>query len=168
MDIKIRTETAADAPAIAALTISAFMNAPHTSHYEQFIVSALRNAGRLTLSLVADAQGTLIGHVAVCPVSVSNGATGWFGLGPLSVLPEHQRRGIGSRLMQEALRMLREQGAADCVVFGEPQYYGRFGFEADPNLILPEVPPQYFQAISLDSSWPQGTVAYHQAFSARQ
>jgi putative acetyltransferase len=144
------------------------MNAPHTSHYEQFIVSALRNAGRLTLSLVADAQGTLIGHVAVSPVSVSNGATGWFGLGPVSVLPEHQRRGIGSRLMHEALRMLREQGAGGCVVLGEPQYYGRFGFEADPNLILPDVPPQYFQAISLDSSRPQGTVAYHQAFGARQ
>jgi len=85
MDIKIRTETQADAPAIAALTISAFMNAPHTSHYEQFIVSALRKAGRLTLSLVADAEGTLIGHVAVSAIALSNGATGWFGLGPLSV-----------------------------------------------------------------------------------
>jgi putative acetyltransferase len=166
MNIKIRNETAADAPAIKTVTISAFMNAAHTSHTEQFIVTALREAGLLTISLVADAQGAVIGHVAVSPVSISNGASGWFGLGPISVLPEHQRRGVGSRLMHEALRILREHGAAGCVVLGEPEYYSRFGFKGDPNLILPDVPPEYFQAISLDSSQPPGTVSYHQAFNA--
>ena len=168
MNIKIRNETAADALVIKAVTTSAFMNAPHTSHTEQFIVTALRKAGVLSISLVADAEGTVIGHVAVSPVSISNDASGWFGLGPISVLPEHQRRGVGSRLMREALRVLRGQGAAGCVVLGEPEYYSRFGFQADPNLILPDVQPQYFQAISLDSSRPQGTVSYHQAFSARE
>jgi putative acetyltransferase len=73
LDIKIRTETAADIPAIEAVTVSAFLNAPHTSHTEQFIVSALRKAGLLTISLVADAEGTVIGHVAVSPVSISDG-----------------------------------------------------------------------------------------------
>jgi putative acetyltransferase len=168
MNIKIRDETAADAPAIKAVTISAFMNAPHTSHTEQFIVTALRKAGLLSISLVADAEGTVIGHVAVSPVSISNGASGWFGLGPISVLPEHQRRGVGSLLMHEALRILREHGAGGCVVLGEPEYYSRFGFQADPNLVLPDVPPEYFQAISLDSSRPHGTVSYHQAFNARE
>jgi putative acetyltransferase len=168
MNIKIRNETAADAPAIKAVTISAFMNAPHTSHTEQFIVTALRKAGLLSISLVADAEGTVIGHVAVSPVSISNGASGWFGLGPISVLPEHQRRGVGSRLMHEALRILREHGAGGCVVLGEPEYYSRFGFQTDPNLILPGVPHEYFQAISLDSSRPRGTVSYHQAFNARE
>ena len=168
MNINIRAETAADVPAIEAVTISAFLNAPHTSHTEQFIVSELRKAGLLTISLVADAEGTVIGHVAVSPVSISDGASGWFGLGPISVVPEHQGRGVGSRLMQEALRTLREQGAAGCVLLGEPDYYSRFGFRADPNLILPDVPPEYFQAISLDSSRPHGTVSYHEAFNARE
>ena len=165
MNIKIRTETAADIPAIEAVTIAAFLHAPHTSHTEQFIVSALRKAGLLTISLVADAAGSVIGHVAVSPVSISDGAGGWFGLGPLSVAPEHQARGVGSRLMHDALRLLRERGAAGCVLLGEPDYYRRFGFQADPKLILPGVPPEYFQAISLDSSRPHGTVAYHEAFN---
>jgi putative acetyltransferase len=168
VNIKIRKETAADTTAIQAVTISAFLKAPHTSHTEQFIVEALRKAGLLTISLVADAEGTVIGHVAVSPVSISDFASGWFGLGPISVVPEHQGRGVGSRLMQEALRTLREQGAAGCVLLGEPGYYSRFGFRADPNLILPDVPPEYFQAISLDSSRPHGTVSYHEAFNARE
>jgi len=168
LNIRIRTETAADIPAIEAVTISAFLNAPHTSHTEQVIVDALRKAGLLTISLVADAEGSVIGHVAVSPVSISDGASGWFGLGPISVVPEHQGRGVGSRLMQEALRILREQSAAGCVLLGEPDYYSRFGFRADPSLILPDVPSEYFQAISLDSSRPHGTVSYHEAFSARE
>ena len=167
MNIKIRKETAADIPAIEAVTISAFLNAPHTSHTEQFIVGALRKAGHLTISLVADAEGTVIGHVAVSPVSISDGAPGWFGLGPISVEPTHQGRGVGSRLMREALRILRERGASGCVVLGEPGYYNRFGFQVDPNLVLPDVPPEYFLAVSLDSSQPRGAVSYHAAFNAR-
>ncbi len=166
MNITIRNETAADVSAIDAVTRRAFLHAPHTSHTEQCIVTALRSAGVLTISLVADVDGTLVGHVAVSPVCLSHGASGWFGLGPVSVVPEHQRRGVGSRLVQEALRVLREKGAAGCVVLGEPEYYSRFGFRADPNLVLPGVAPEYFLAISLDSSRPHGTVCYHQAFDA--
>jgi len=167
MNIEIRDERAADVAAIDAVTIAAFLNAPHTSHSEQFVVSALRRAGKLAISLVADAGGEVIGHVAVSPVSISDGAPAWFGLGPISVLPEHQRRGVGSALMREALRLLRVGGAAGCVLLGEPGYYSRFGFQADPHLILRNVPPQYFLAISLDSSRPHGTVSYHEAFNAQ-
>ncbi|MGC1523647.1 MAG: N-acetyltransferase [Steroidobacteraceae bacterium] len=166
MNIEIRSETAADVRGIEAVTMAAFLNAPHTSHTEQFIVSALRRAGKLAVSLVADAGGAIIGHVAVSPVSISDGATAWFGLGPISVLPEHQRRGLGARLMGEALRILREQGAAGCVLLGDPNYYSRFGFQVDPNLTLPNVPPEYFQALSLNASRPRGTVWYHEAFNA--
>jgi putative acetyltransferase len=164
--IEIRAETAADVSAIEAVTMAAFLNAPHTSHTEHFIVSSLRKAGKLALSLVADAQGTIVGHVAVSPVSLSDGTSGWFGLGPISVIPEHQHRGVGSRLMQEALCRLREQGAAGCVLLGEPAFYGRFGFRADPTLILPGVPPEYFQALAFGSSRPHAVVTYHGAFNA--
>lgn len=166
MNVKIRRETPADLPMIEAVTASAFLNAPHTRHTEQHIVNALRRDGKLAISLVAEADGDIIGHVAISPVSISDGTLRWFGLGPVSVLPQHQRRGVGSQLMREALRVLRENGASGCVVLGEPEYYGRFGFRADRNLLLPGVPPEYFQATSFDSSQPRGTVTYHEAFNA--
>jgi putative acetyltransferase len=165
MNITLRTETPADVRAIEAVTTAAFLNAPHTSHTEQHIVNALRRAGQLAISLVAETDGIVIGHVAISPISISDGASGWFGLGPISVLPQHQRCGIGSQLMREALRILRQRGARGCVVLGEPSYYGRFGFEANASLVLPGVPPEYFQAISFDASSAEGVVTYHQAFS---
>ena len=167
MHVQIRSETPEDVDGIQALTACAFLNAPHTSHTEHHIVAALRRAGKLSVSLVAAANGTLIGHVAISPVSISDGASGWFGLGPISVLPQYQRQGIGSRLMREALRTLSERGATGCVVLGEPEYYGRFGFRSDPHLVLPGVPPQYFLALALASSKPRGTVDYHEGFQAQ-
>lgn len=167
MNIAVRNELAADVPAIEAVTTAAFLDAPHTSHTEQFIVDGLRKAGQLTVSLVAEAAGQVVGHVAVSPVSISDGADGWFGLGPISVLPRYQRLGVGSRLMREALSVLQQQGAAGCVVLGEPEYYGRFGFRADPNLVLPDVPPEYFQAVAFGSARPRGIVSYHAAFNSQ-
>jgi putative acetyltransferase len=167
MYVLVRSETPADWDKIEALTASAFLNAPHSSHAEQHIVTALRRAGQLSVSLVAEADAGLIGHVAISPVSISDGTPGWFGLGPISVLPQYQRQGIGSRLMREALRILSERGASGCVVLGEREYYGRFGFRADPDLVLPGVPAEYFQALPFGSSRPRGTVTYHEAFEAR-
>lgn len=167
MGVVIRSEAAADAGAIAALTEAAFRDAEHSSHTEQFIVGALRRAGQLAVSLVADDGGQLVGHVAVSPVTVSDGSAAWYGLGPISVAPARQGQGIGSQLMRQALDRLRAAGAAGCVVLGEPGYYSRFGFAPAPGLVLPGVPQEYFQAIAFTPATPQGTVAYHGAFDAQ-
>lgn len=167
MGVVIRSEAAADAGAIAALTEAAFRDAEHTSHTEQFIVGALRRAGQLAVSLVADDGGQLVGHVAVSPVTVSDGSAAWYGLGPISVAPARQGQGIGSQLMRQALDKLRAASAAGCVVLGEPGYYSRFGFAPAPGLVLSGVPPEYFQAIAFTPATPQGTVAYHGAFDAQ-
>ena len=167
MEICIRNETSDDAAVIQAVTAAAFLEAPHTSHTEQFIVAALRAAGALSVSLVAEAEGAVVGHVAVSPVTISDGTIGWYGLGPISVLPTRQGRGVGAALMRAALESLREMGAAGCVVLGEPAYYGRFGFKAEPGLVLPDNPPEYFQAMLLaDVNLPSGEVSYHEAFNA--
>lgn len=166
MPAKIREEVSADIPAIEAVTVAAFLNAPHTSHTEQYIVNALRRAGALTISLVAEMDGVLIGHVALSPVSISDGSTHWFGLGPISVLPAHQRGGVGSALMEAALASLRQRDAQGCVLLGDPGYYGCFGFRASPDLVLPGVPPEYFQALYFSPTTPSGIVTYHPAFEA--
>lgn len=167
MNPVIRQESPSDAAAIHAVTAAAFLNAPHAAHTEQFIVEALRKAGALSISFVAERGEEIVGHVALSPVSMSDGSTGWFGLGPISVKPRLQRMGIGTLLMQAALRLLRERGAAGCVLVGDPAYYSRFGFKPEPSLVLPEVPPEYFQALLLGSSLPRAVVTFHEAFRAR-
>ncbi|KAF7964031.1 GCN5 family acetyltransferase [Cupriavidus sp. UYMU48A] len=165
--LTIRAETPEDADAIAQLTEAAFLDALHSGHTEAFIVAALRRAGQLTISLVAQEQATtLLGHIAFSPVSVSDGSGGWYGLGPVSVQPSRQREGIGTALMEAGLAALRARGAAGCVVLGDPAYYGRFGFAPRPELVLPGVPPEYFQALAFDGGQPAGQVAYHEAFAA--
>ena len=169
MSVRIRNETPDDVAAIDAVTVAAFQNAPHTSHTEQFIVAALRAAGALTVSLVAEAEGAVVGHVAVSPVTISDGTPNWYGLGPISVLPAWQGRSVGSALMRAALEALRESGAAGCVVVGEPAFYGRFGFRAEAGLVLPDIPPEYFQAVAFGNrDVPQGIVAYDNAFNAQK
>jgi putative acetyltransferase len=169
MTFIIRHETSADIQAIETLTAAAFMDAEHSSHTEQFIVNALRRAGALSLSLVAEQDGQLIGHASLSPVTVSDGTPGWYGLAPVSVLPTHQNQGIGSRLIRQLLAELPENGGAGCVVLGNPNYYGRFGFRAQAPLTLPGIPEEYFQVLPFGGGkLPQGTVAFHPAFDATE
>ena len=164
----IRNEQAQDIEAISRLTEAAFRNEEYSSHTEHFIVNALRRTGQLSISLVAAEHDEILGHVAISPVSISSGVTGWYGLGPISVRPDRQGKGIGSALMWAALQQLRQQGAAGCVVLGDPAYDGRFGFKAHPGLELPDVPPEYFQALSFTGELPVGVVKYAAAFDARE
>jgi putative acetyltransferase len=163
----IRPERPEDAAAIRKITEDAFRDAPYSAQTEAAIIDALRAAGALTLSLVADEGGIVIGHVAFSPVKINRLDAGWFGLGPVSVTPARQRQGIGQGLIRAGLDWLRASGAAGCVVLGEPDYYGRFGFVSDPELTYAEVPPAYFQRLSFQGGGPSGTVTYHPAFAAR-
>jgi predicted N-acetyltransferase YhbS len=116
------------------------------------------------VSLVAEVNGEIVGHVAVSPITISDGSDGWFGLGPVSVAPEHQRRGVGQLLVRAALERLRERRAAGCVVFGHANYYPRFGFTRLPALVLPGLPQELFFAPHWRGAVPTGEVAYHAAF----
>lgn len=161
----VRPEKEGDADAIRVLTEEAFRTAPHADGTEHLIVDRLRAAGALALSLVAELDGALVaGHAAFSPVAVSDGSAGWYGLGPLSVTPAHQGRGIGSALLRAGLAHLIAAGARGCVVLGDPAYYGRFGFAAGPALTLGGVPPGYFLYRAFSPVYGEGTVSYHPAF----
>jgi len=164
--MKIRPERPADHAAIATLVTAAFATAPHSSGTETAIVDALRDAGALTLSLVAEDHSRIVGHVAFSPVTIDGAAGGWFGLGPIAVHPDRQGSGIGRALIEEGLRQLCERDAVGCVVLGDPAYYGRFGFRSDPALRYPDVPAEYFQRLSFSGTEPSGAVAYHDGFGA--
>ncbi len=166
MGAMIRPETPADAAAIRRLTDAAFAGAPHAAGTEGAIVDALRAEGTLALSLVAEEAGAVIGHVAFSPVAIGGADVGWFGLGPVSVLPGRQRAGIGSRLIRDGLARLRGLGARGCVVLGDPGYYRRFGFENDPRLTFEGAPAEYFMRLAFDHPAPAGPVTYRPAFYA--
>lgn len=164
----IRNEIAADADAITAVTLAAFATLEISQHTEQFIVKALRAAGALAVSLVAELYGRVVGHVAFSPVVLSDGTPDWHGLGPVSVLPAHQRQGIGKALIRQGLARLQAMGARGCCTVGHPDYYRKFGFRNLDQLAHAGVPPEYFLALSFDGHWPQGAVAFHEAFGARE
>lgn len=163
----IRPEQPKDFAAITRVHELAFMSEPHSEQTEQFIVLALRNAGALSVSLVAERSSQVVGHAAFSPVQFSDGSAGWFGLGPVAVLPELQHQGIGKSLINSGLIALRSLGAAGCVVLGNPNYYGRFGFKYRPECIFEGVPAEYFQSLSFGAHSPVGKVTYHEAFSAK-
>ena len=160
----IRSETAADVDAIVRISRAAFQHHPHSDQTEHLIIARLRAAGALTLSLVAEQNGQMIGHAAFSPVTFSDGSAGWYGMGPIAVAPRHQGQGVGSALVQQGLELLRARGAAGCVVLGEPAYYGRFGFAHRAECVFSGVPAPYFQVLAFGNSKASGEVAYHVAF----
>ena len=164
--IVIRNETSDDVDAITEVTIAAFQTLKISHHTEQFIIQALRAAKALTLSLVAETEGRVIGHIAFSPVTISDGTPNWYGLGPVSVLPEHQRKGIGKALIEEGLSRLQDMNAQGCCLVGHPDYYRKFGFKNPSGLVVEGVPPEVFFALSFDGRTPRGAVAFHEGFKA--
>ena len=118
----IRKETTSDIDAITQVTIAAFKTLPISNHTEQFIIKALRAAGALTLSLVAEINNRVVGHVAFSPIIISDGTKDWYGLGPVSVSPDYQKQGIGKSLVNEGLSLLKDMGGKGCALVGDPNY----------------------------------------------
>jgi len=162
----IRNETPEDIEAITGVTIAAFKTLPVSRHTEQFIIHALRAAGALTLSLVAEIEGQVVGHIAFSPVAISDGTKDWYGLGPVAVMPEYQKIGIGQSLVREGLPLLREMGGRGCALVGDPKYYHRFGFKNYPELTHEGIPQEVFLALPFTDKIPMGAVVFHSAFLA--
>ena len=144
--IEIRDERPADVAAIRELTTRAF-----GQEEEARIIDRLRSNGAAMLSLVAAREDRVLGHIMYSPVLV--GGVSGAGLGPMAVVPEHQRQGIGTRLVEQGNRRLQETGCPFIVVVGHPRFYPRFGFvPASTHGISCEwnVPDDVFMVLMLD------------------
>ncbi len=165
-NVLIRDEIRTDFAVISEVTIAAFETMEISNHTEQFIIDALRSAKALTVSLVAEADGIVVGHIAFSPVTMSDGTKDWYGLGPVSVHPDFQRKGIGKALIQEGLSRLKNLKAKGCCLIGHPQYYRQFGFKNVEGLVHEGIPHEVFFALSFDGNIPQGNVLFHEGFKA--
>ena len=160
----IRSEKPSDIEAIAEVAKAAFEDHPFSQQTEHFIIRDLRAAEALTISLVTEVDGRVVGHIAFSPVTISDGTTNWYGLGPISVLPDYQGRRIGTALVNKGLALLKSMGSKGCALVGSPAYFNRFGFKNHPQLIHKGIPQEVFVARSLAGRVPSGTVEFHQAF----
>ena len=161
----IRPESTVDHDAIRALTARAFASLSFSDGTEPRVIDRLREAKALAVSLVAVVSEQLVGHIAFSEVRPPE-LHGWFAVGPLSVEPSFQRRGIGKQLVQAGLRDLRARGAKGCVLLGDHRYYRRFGFVIAPTVAPPDYPAENFQVLPFGASLPNVRVVFHDAFSA--
>ncbi|WP_163266401.1 GNAT family N-acetyltransferase [Chelativorans alearense] len=162
----IRNERPGDEDAIHSLTVVAFEPMAFSDGSEAPIIRSLRKSGDLTLSLVAEEGGAIIGHIAFSPVTIDGTHFNWFGLGPVSVQPEMQRQGIGKALILTGLEMLKERGAHGCALIGNPEIYSRVGFESDGRLSYGNLDSSYVQRLVLAGPAPQGELKFAPAFEA--
>ncbi len=164
MNAIVRPERAGDVEAIREILVGVFSDMEHSSQTEHLIVDALRDSGALTLSLVAEVDGCVAGHIAFSPASVGDEQTGWFVLGPLSVARDRQGCGLARALVEEGVRQLQERGARGIVLVGDPALYGRFGFRHEPQVVWPQVPDEYVLVLVLSGGVPTGEISCDAAF----
>jgi putative acetyltransferase len=175
----IRPEVAADEAAIRRVNVEAFRDHPFSRQTEHLIVEALRAADALEVSLVAELNGEVVGHIAFSRArigdaddardarggGVAGGPGDWYLLGPVAVLPEHQRHGTGSRLVEAGIAALRARGAGGCLLVGDPAFYSRLGFVRASGVTWPGVPPENLLWLPLAGPLPAGDVSFNEAFS---
>jgi len=160
----IRKELISDINAISEVTIAAFKTLAISQNTEQFIINALRSANALTISLVAEIENEIVGHIAFSPVTISDGSLDWHGLGPISVVPRLHKQGIGKSLIYEGLSLLRNSGSKGCVLVGDPTYYKRFGFKNYPQLIHEGIPQEVFLALPFNEEVPEAQLNFTRHF----
>jgi putative acetyltransferase len=164
----IRPEEQGDWDAVHELNVSAF-----ETDAEARLVSRLREEARPVISLVAEHEAEIVGHIIFSPVALSGHPDlKMLGLGPMSVRPKHQRNGIGSALVRAGLEQSKQLGFGAVVLVGHPEFYPRFGFRLASRFHITcefDVPEEAFMALELHPGFladVSGSLEYHPAFRA--
>ena len=163
-ELIIRDERPEDYVRIHEIVRLAFLGREYAGGDEPEVVARLRAQDALSVSLVAEQDGVVVGHIALSPVRAADGSSPWFALGPVAVVPAEQGGRIGARLIKQGLAALREQGALGCMLTGNPAYYQRFGFILSPHNCPPHEPAAYFQLLCFDGAQAEGPLYFHPAF----
>jgi predicted N-acetyltransferase YhbS len=157
MNINIRQETEKDYKLSETVVEKAFKNAEHSDHKEQNLVDKLRRSDVFIpeLSLVAESNKEIIGHIMLTKLFIENEDNRYksLALAPVSVLPEYQNKGIGSKLINQSLKLAKELGFKSVIVLGHDKYYPRFGFKPASiwGIKAPfNVPDEAFMALELE------------------
>ncbi len=174
MTIQLRQETPADHPTVASIIREAFKTEPHSDQTEHLLVERLRQSDAFIpeLSIIAEVEGKICGHVLVTKIEIVNGEQMFpsLALAPVAVHPNHQKKGIGGALIKEAHRVAKEAGFLSIVLLGHDQYYPRFGYQrcSQFGIQLPfEAPDENCMVIELVENGLQGVsgmVQYSKAF----
>ncbi len=163
-DVLIRPERPEDIQAIHDVTKRAFATMSYAGGDEQLLPARFRKAGALALSLVAELDGKIVGQLTLTPAFAADESPGWFALGPISVAPETQKQGIGTKMIEAAKAWMREKSAAGCVLIGNPTYYSRFGWLGFPDIAPEGEPPEFYQILPLGVAEPATIVSFHPLF----
>ena len=161
---EIRKERSTDYGVIHAITEVAFREMPFSDGDEQDVIDRLRSAKALTLSLVAVIEEKVVGHIAFSPAKAGDDSCPWFALGPVSVLPDLQRQGVGSALIESGLGQIEDLDALGCILTGNPEYYRRFGFALSPKNVPPNEPEEFFMLKLFKATQVSGPISFHKAF----
>lgn len=164
--MNVRAERPEDRAAVRAVNLAAFDTAAEAN-----LVDALRDQARPIISLVAEVDARVIGHIMFSPVTMDgHPELRLMGLAPMAVSPKHQNRGIGTALVRAGLQRCGELGFAAVVVLGHPGYYPRFGFQSSVRFGITceyDAPAEAFMVVELQPGClhgATGTVRYHEAF----
>lgn len=170
--LKIRPECQQDYPGIYAVHASAFSTSAFNTPAEAALVDTLRSQAAPLVSLVAESDNEIVGHILFSPVTLDEApAVSLMGLAPMAVQPGLQRHGIGSQLVHAGLEVCRALDVDAVVVLGHPDYYPRFGFRPAVTFGLAceyDVPDEVFMARELNPgalNTARGIVRYHAAFA---
>jgi len=164
VNILIRPETPADHTAIHDVTERAFATMPYSDGDEQELIDKLRESEVLSISLVAESDGEVAGHIAFSPASAADGSQGWFALGPVAVEPKLQRQGVGKKLIRQGIELLGKLNASGCVLVGDPNYYSYFGFKPFPQFCPEGQPAEFFMILPLAIAKPESVIRFHSLF----
>ena len=165
----IREEQSSDIAKIWEVNVEAF-----ETKAEARLVNSLRDSGCTFISLVADTESKVVGHILFTPVALTGNKSKLkiLGLAPMAVLSQYQNKGIGSELVKTGLERCKSLGYDAVVVLGHPNYYPRFGFVPSINYGIKseyDVPDEVFMILELTPGslkHQEGVIRYHEAFDS--